>query len=51
MLQDLQEEQERLVNDFTSGMAEWLEAFNKYADRLIKNVQELEKALKDIQGS
>lgn len=37
----LQDEREKIVENFIKSMNEWVEAFNNYADKLIKNYEEL----------
>jgi len=49
VLEQLQEEQERLVHDFTSAMAEWLEQVNKSVDRILDNYKEIGEFLRDQQ--
>jgi hypothetical protein len=35
-IKDLQEERERMIQDFIQAMNDWLEEFNGYADKLIE---------------
>lgn len=47
-LKQLNEERERLLHDFTSGIAEWLEELNKYVDRIVENSEKTERELREV---
>lgn len=49
-IKDLQEERERIVQEFITAMNEWLEKFNDYTDKLIQKSEEAEKVLEEIKN-